>query len=305
MKLACFCILHYKVYNETIKCVKSLLKLKGIDKCIILVYDNFSNDGSADIIEEKFALYDNVKVCINNEASGFSGGNNKAYKIAKRFNPRFMIMLNNDIVIKQKDFLLKLNEIYNSETYHFIGPDIFAPTVAKHQSPLYKDIPDIKQLESETEGIRKKLNNVDSYSGREKRSLFKNKIKKFIPYPIIFVIRKITGNTEAENKFYKSIHYNPVFSGSCIIVTDKYIKDNDVLFFPETKFYYEELLLALRCKRENYKTIYNPILKVWHYHGISTMKSSADIKDYMTFKCNNMIDSFKIYKEEYEKKIDI
>ena len=75
MILACFNILHYKAHEETINCVDSLLKLDGIEKCVIIIYDNGSKDGSDKILRDKYAGIKNVKVCVNPDADGFSRGN--------------------------------------------------------------------------------------------------------------------------------------------------------------------------------------------------------------------------------------
>ena len=42
------------------------------------------------------------------------------------------------------------------------------------------------------------------------------------------------------------------------------------LFYPEVKFYGEELLLYLRCIRQEYKVVYEPRLLIYHMQGKST-----------------------------------
>ncbi len=296
MILACFNILHYKAHEETINCVDSLLKLDGIEKCVIIIYDNGSKDGSDKILRDKYAGIKNVKVCVNPDADGFSRGNNKAYKIARMMNPLFIIALNNDIVIKQKNFLTELVKLRNSDEYHMIGPDIYAPTVAEHQSPLYPEYPSIDIVEKDMEKVRERLANLDEGAEWEKNRLEKNKIKKYLPNFAISMIRIVTGNKKSDD--YKKEWLNPVFSGSCVIVTDLFIKDNEVLFDPETKFYFEELIMAERCRREGYKTIYSPKVKILHMHGVATTKSFDDMKEYARFKYTNMLESYEIYRNQ-------
>lgn len=90
---------------------------------------------------------------------------------------------------------------------------------------------------------------------------------------------------------------NPVLQGSCIIVTELYLKENDVLFEPDTRFYFEELLLALKCKTLNYKTIYTPELQVIHNHGAATRKSTKTIRDFLRFNAENMLRAYDIYRK--------
>ena len=58
--------------------------------------------------------------------------------------------------------------------------------------------------------------------------------------------------------------------GSCLFLSQKYLKRCEKIFSPETYFYYEEVLLFLRCKRKKLKMIYAPDIEVWHKEGKST-----------------------------------
>ena len=298
MILACFGVLHYKAYKETIKCVNSLLKLNGIQKSVIIIYDNGSNDGSYEILKEKYQCYRNVRVIQDTEPNGFSRGNNNLYRLAKKFNPKFFIAMNNDIIIKQKDFMNVLLKIANSNDYYIIGPDIYAPTVAEHQSPIYKAFPDRMVVEKDMKEKRNRLVNIDEGIAWESTRINKNRLKRYLPAFIIDIIRKLKGN-EKGHDWNKPIE-NPVFSGSFLIFTDRFINANSKLMWPETKFYFEELLLANRCRKNGYKTLYTPELKVWHMHGVATVKSHSDMEEYVRFKYGNMIESYGVFKKELE-----
>ena len=302
MILASFNILHYKNYEETMRCVDSLLKLRGIDKCLILIYDNGSGDGSDDILWNKYNKYKNIKVIVNPEADGFSRGNNKAYAIAKKYDPRFIIAANNDIVIKQKDFLYRLLQVSKKDRYYIIGPDIYAPTVAEHQSPLYAEYPTAAHVEADMAVVRGRIEDIDEGVKWETNRLKKNRIKKYLPKQAIEAVRYFTGNKKMED--WKKEIENPVFSGSFLIVTNHFIRENDILFQPETRFYFEELLLAGRCREKGYKTLYTPKLRINHMHGASTLKAYNDIRNYLEFKYTNMLDSYEIYKKEEERRND-
>ena len=94
-------ILHYKNWNDTNECLKSLDKLD---------YDNF----------EKIVI-DNDK-----ENRGFAGGNNIGIKQAMGKGADYILLLNNDTIIDQPDFLRKLIEAgERDEKIGILGPVIY------------------------------------------------------------------------------------------------------------------------------------------------------------------------------------
>lgn len=98
-------------------------------------------------------------------------------------------------------------------------------------------------------------------------------------------------------KYREKRHENVPVHGSCIIVSRLFMNDEEVLFYPETKFYGEELLLYLRNKRKGTKMIYNPEIRIKHLQGRSTdaLKESINTK---IFKYENFATSAKVYLEE-------
>ena len=298
MLLACFVILHYRTSKETMRCVDSLLNLRGIDSCMILIYDNGSQDGSGELLKAKYSTNKRIKVIIDRERNGFSRGNNKAYQIARKFSVKYLILSNNDIVIKDKKFLSKLNQI-DENMFQVVGPDIYAPMVSEHQSPLYPVYPELNSVEKDVKIYKERLSDLNYTVEWEKRRLKKNCIKKYIPSFIISMIRLIVGNKKSNDWNNKII--NPVLFGAFLIFTKSFVNDNNEVFAPETQFYYEELILAERCRRLQYNTLYSPELSVEHMHGQSTMKTYEELSDYVRFKYTNLIDSFNIYKEYRER----
>ena len=77
--LGCFIILNYKDYKITQKAVSCLRRLKDIEKCYIIIYDNGSQNNSIKILSEKYNGIDNIIVTGSDVNLGFSEGNNCAY----------------------------------------------------------------------------------------------------------------------------------------------------------------------------------------------------------------------------------
>ena len=62
---------------------------------------------------------------INDENLGFAKGNNVAYQYSKlKYNPDFIVIMNNDVEIETNNFEEKVSEIYEREKFHLLGPDI-------------------------------------------------------------------------------------------------------------------------------------------------------------------------------------
>lgn len=94
-------ILHYKNWNDTNECLASLDRLD---------YDNFE------------------KVIIDNDKDnkGFAGGNNLGIKQALERGADYILLLNNDTIIDQPDFLKKLVEAgEREERVGILGPMIY------------------------------------------------------------------------------------------------------------------------------------------------------------------------------------
>lgn len=97
-------LLNYKNYNDTIKCLESLEKVKYPNLSIIVV-DNNSEDDSLAILKK----YENdrVKVIESGFNGGFAFGNNFGIRKALEDESDYVLLLNNDTVV-DCDFLTPL-----------------------------------------------------------------------------------------------------------------------------------------------------------------------------------------------------
>jgi GT2 family glycosyltransferase len=100
-----------KVLLQT--CLTSIQQKTEYANYKVIVVDNGSADDSVSWVKKKFPLVDIVALDRN---YGFSIGNNEgiAYAIEK-FNPKYVLLLNNDIEIIQRDWLTKLVAAAESE----------------------------------------------------------------------------------------------------------------------------------------------------------------------------------------------
>ena len=97
-------IVNWKKYNITVKCIESVIKSNYPNYEIILV-DNESDTSKV----SKFKYRKNVKTILNSKNEGFSKANNQGIKYALKNNFDYILLLNNDTVIKSNliDVLIK------------------------------------------------------------------------------------------------------------------------------------------------------------------------------------------------------
>lgn len=94
-----FLILNYKTYQDTIRLTKELCS-EGIQDKYILIVDNASPNNSYEEMKKELAARENVEVILSPENGGFAKGNNYGLKYAKKYNPEYVCIINNDIHFK-------------------------------------------------------------------------------------------------------------------------------------------------------------------------------------------------------------
>lgn len=91
-----YIILNYKTYLDTIKVVNELLTDLRTDYQIIVV-DNDSPNESFEILKKSYLDSERVVVLQSGENGGYAKGNNFGLRFAKRYNPEYVIIMNNDV----------------------------------------------------------------------------------------------------------------------------------------------------------------------------------------------------------------
>ena len=120
-----FVILHYRAADMTRKCVERIKALEG-DKKIVIV-DNASPNGAGQELLDEYTEDSEIKVILNPENSGFAKGNNMGVRwVQKNVPAEFVVVLNNDVEILQKDFCPKVEAIYRRHSFDVLGPDIIS-----------------------------------------------------------------------------------------------------------------------------------------------------------------------------------
>ena len=271
--MVCFVILHYMALDETILCVESIRGSVEGEKKIIVV-DNCSPNGSIKGLEEKYSDVSDVDVLETGENLGFAKGNNFGYAYAVReYAPDFVVVMNNDMEIRQKDFIAQIYRSFEEYRFAVMGPDIYSTKKKYHQNPQTRKMPTRRDLE------------------KSRRSLaIKNGLRFMIPlkWRILELLHKQPAPEKRAENYVDHVVEDPLLHGSCYVFSRAFTeKHPDACFFDGTFMYLEAEILCYQCRRDKEKMIYDPRLKVDHHEDVATDQEyrKQSVKSIFTVKC--------------------
>lgn len=233
-------IVSYNVKHFLYQCIDSVLKSSEDISTEIIVVDNHSSDGSAEMVAKKFK---NVKLITNDFNIGFGRANNQALKQAKG---EFTLFLNPDTILPE-DCLKKCLEFFEKK-----GADICSLGI-KMIDGSGRFLPESKRSFPSPEVAFYKLFGLSK--------LFPSH-KKFGKYHLGYL-----------NK--NKNHPIDVISGAFLIVKTKTIKNKNG--FDEDYFMYgEDIDLSHRLLENGCNNWYFAKSTIIHYKGESTNKGNLN-----------------------------
>lgn len=275
-----FVILHYKNLNDTISCINSIKKLDLQDKISITVVDNNSLNKKEEIAIRKYT--DDLILLESN--LGVAKAYNKGANLAKeKYNPEFICVMNNDILIDQKEFINNIQKVYNKTKFDILGPKIICEGDSVNPFPVFDSLEKINKRIERNEKL------INIYSKKFKAILLETyiRIKHFIKKPV----KLVNGEDEQENV---ALH------GCLIIFSKKYYEKNEYLLPNDTFLFHEEEFLYFRCLQGKYKSVYSPDIEIIHKEGQAIKVSNKNVierKRNKLIECNK---SLRILKEKLE-----
>ncbi|MDV4341584.1 glycosyltransferase family 2 protein [Methanoculleus sp. YWC-01] len=259
-------ILNWNGWADTIECIDSIHQFSNSDYDIILV-DNHSSDGSIENIRRycegageigppdnssihlfevpedeierhafDHASYERLEPCCrlilikNNENYGYARGNNIGIKFALYvLKSEYILILNNDVIITDKEMLGKLTEAVNRNARIGAVSPVLRSTTGEIQRTCTGNIPGF-------------LDFIFVYTFIGQRLFRENRIlKRHFNYDYSFEQPKEFG----------------VLGGSCILFRSQTLTDVG-LFDENTFLYWEEYIIGRKLAERGWKLLLNP-----------------------------------------------
>ena len=247
-----FVILHYLTYQDTDECIESIMQNVDYEDYNIVVVDNGSPNNSMELLQKKYGQHNKVFLISNNENLGFAKGNNLGFKYAKeKLHADFIILINNDTLIEQSDFLSLIINKYSKVKFHILGPDILSTQDGLHQNPQRKRGFDESEIKREVLKLRVKI--ILNLLGIEELVL---KVFRFIKNPT-----KQTSSSFIVNNDWNREQEDVLLHGSCLIFSPLYVQKYKGLY-DNTFMYMEEDILFYISEKENLKILYYPEVQI-------------------------------------------
>ncbi|MCF0174876.1 MAG: glycosyltransferase [Bacteroidales bacterium] len=281
-----FVILHYLCPEMTRQAVSCLLGLsrKSLFDTRIVVVDNCSPDGSGRQLQMDYEGNNDVTVLLLNENYGFARGNNAGYEVLCR-DCDFIVVMNNDVLVEQKDFMDKVSALYSKHHFAVMGPDIFAVKSNVHQSPSRSSV----MTRQEVTALYKNL-------------IYRNKCFtwRYLTYRLKCMLGISHPKIPVDSAGWDIEQENAVLHGACYIFSKDFVSKRDYAFNPLTFLYLEEDILAKECELAGLKMVYCPALRVKHLEDVSTDKAYKWNLAKEKMKARRMLDSCRILMGLYE-----
>jgi len=246
-----FLILHYQTIEDTRECINSILANIKYENYNIIVVDNGSPNGTGRKLAELYKNNPKVKIIISENNLGFARGNNLGFKYIKNnFNADFIVMINNDTIMQDQDFIKKIIEEYEREPYHILGPKIISLVNQKNQNPMPVAQKNIKEVKRNIFRLRILL--LSNYL----------RLESFLRKIYETLIKKVENDDLIQVNDY-------MLHGSCLVFSKDYIKKYDGLY-DKTFLYGEEDILYFISKRDNLKMRYFENAFIYHKEDSAT-----------------------------------
>lgn len=215
---------------------------------ITIVVDNAS---ASPFVLTKTEKTQPIIVLRNQINSGFTGGCNRGIKYALRHHYDYVLLLNNDILINDKNLVAELfTAAENNPQAGIIGPKIyFAPGHEFHKARY--------QLSE--------IGHVFWFAGGK------------IDWANI--MNQHRGVDEVDVGQYDQQETTEFVSGCCMLMPTSVFKKIG-LFDNKYFLYFEDGDLNERVKRAGYSLLYAPAAKLWHLAGGSTGGIGSSLQDY-------------------------
>lgn len=278
--MVAFIILHYKNLTDTLECISSIQALNSTNKKIVVVDNHTLSSEDVDILQPKI---DHLIVLEDN--LGFAKANNiGALYAIKHYNPSFLVVINNDTVIQQHDFISRIFDIHKEVPFDILGPKILCREGSGSVNP-YAPLKTIDEVQKELD-YQKKLFHIYQSSFSYAFLMMGIWLKRLFKKP-----KRFFNGEEREEGV--ALH------GCALIFSKSYYQKFSDVFYDGTFLYHEESFLYQRAILHHLVTLYDPFISIFHKEGGSLdMKFGKKEREKKLFRTKEIIKSLELLKKE-------
>lgn len=232
-------IVNYNVKEFLLNLLQSIQNARGNLSLETIVVDNASDDGSVELVKEK---YPDVNLIVNKTNVGFGAANNQALQIARG---KYFLLINPDTIVKENTFHEMINFFEKNPSAGIAGCKVLNPD-GTLQLACRRGFPGPWTSFTKVMGLS---------------SLFP-KSKLFARYNLTYLNENDTYEVDA-------------VSGAFMMMRSELyrkIGGFDQQFF----MYGEDLDLCYRAQKSGFKVYYVNTTEIIHFKGESTRRSSID-----------------------------
>jgi GT2 family glycosyltransferase len=283
-----FVILHYMALKETEESVEQIRKKIDTDSYHIIIVDNASVNGTGLVLKKKHQSEEDITIILNHENQGFAKGNNVGFVYAKnKWNPQYIVLMNNDVLLLENKFVLKLDEEFKQSCFAVLGPMIMTKDGRCDVNPQKAEFLSIDAIDKKIKHYKREL----------KRYHYKY---ASIYYKLAMVKGVFCGKTKIVEKDFLKRKENVKLHGCFLVFSQEYIKDFDGLDERTFLFWEEEFLYKHMISNEK-KMVYNPDIQVFHMEDAATDAAIKGRREKMIFMLTHYIHSLQMLKDVYIK----
>lgn len=255
-----FIVLNYNTWNDSIKCIDSIIKsVKNIKYRVYLV-DNASDEMAPESVLKYIYRFNTIKFIQSSVNNGYSAGNNLGLSEALRDACKHIMIVNSDVLFVDDTINKMIMYLDTHDDVGIVGPQIY--NITGEFMPVY---------------MLSKLTAIGKLKNILLHTCFRHFLKGFE--------KKFIRKKELE----KPLQVFSV-SGCCFLMSNKCARQ--IYPLDENTFLYEEeYILGIILERKNIKVNVIPDTHIVHAHGSSTKKIS---KSYDFF-----IESEQYYLKKY------
>lgn len=242
MKIRCtIIIVNWNTKNYLEKCLSSIFSHIPVENILVIVVDNASTDGSAEMVQSQFP---SVELIQNSQNVGFAPGCNQGIK---RADSEYILLLNSDCEITSPNFFNEVIFVFeHNQKIAIAGPIIIYPN-GKLQSAGQRFLTlkrvFLEQVLFTTAPIfAKSLESVEH-------------LKRNAPFEVDWI------------------------SGSCLFARKSIFEQ--IGYLQDSLFMYaEDMELCFRVQNAGYSVVIVPTVSIIHYKSKSTNKNLSDVLKY-------------------------